>query len=69
MKIKKKHLGEVHRVTAENGTTHKLLIEDTEACIKMAKILNLDIFVKDAVKKEPSKSKRSSNTNGEDNDK
>lgn len=69
MKIKKKYLGEVHRVSAPNGTTHKLLIEDTEACKKMAKILGLDIFEKDAAKKSDSKSKRSTDSNGEDDDK
>jgi len=69
MKIKKEHLGKLYRATAENGSTFRVPIEDTPECKKLAKILGLDIFEKDAAKKSDSKSKRSTDSNGEDDDK
>lgn len=69
MKIKKEFIGSVIRATAKNGTTHDLLIEDSKECIKMAKILKLDIFEKDATNKKSSKPKHNSDANGENDDK
>ena len=67
MKIKKEHLGKIYRATAENGCTFRVPIEDTPECKKLAKVLKLDIFEKNATKKSDNKPEHNTDTSGEDN--
>lgn len=68
MELDKKYLGEIHKATAKNGCTFNVIIEDTDKCKNLCKLLGIKVF-KDAVKKERSKPKNSTNSNRKNDDK